>query len=419
MQTKKANIRVFEHQSIREGDTIDDVFIKDYHIKCLHSFHSKGATSYYTLINKGVKFCEYVGVISTKYLTVEILPKADKISNKNDDDAAKKKWQRVLIDMLKSCGYLEVKSTSNANLKIKTNSILELYVSLFLQEVETLIHHGLIKKYRKVTENKPFCKGKIEFSKHITQNHIHKERFFIQYSIYDTNNHLNQILNETLKIIPQITDNSILLGFAGKLGLDFPELTPKNVSESDFEKIKYNRKTERYKTAIAIAKLLLLNYHPDIQKGKENVLALLFDMNMLWEKYIARQMKKIKDLPYHVRTQSSKKFCTIYRVRPDIFLENNSSDKTRRSNIIIDTKWKILWDRKPSIDDVRQMYVYNQYFDSNQSILLYPTLIGKAPEDIVFEIEKHICQIKSIEIIKDGKLKNDITNELRVLIGIV
>jgi 5-methylcytosine-specific restriction enzyme subunit McrC len=417
MYNKKDNIRVFEHQCVRKGDIIDGVEIKDPHIQSLQAFNPNGELPYYTLILNGVKFCEYVGVISTKILTVEILPKVDRLTDNNNDDQTKKKWQNILIDMLMACGYLEVLSLSNANLKIKPNSILELYVLLFLREVEKLIHQGLIKKYRTVSENKTFCKGKIIFSKHITENQVHKERFYIQYSTYDKENLLNEILNETLKIIPQIIDNSYLLGYTGKIALDFPELSAIKINEPVFQKIKYDRKSERYKTSVEIAKLLLLNYHPNIQKGKENVLALLFDMNMLWEKYIARQLKKVRELNFKVYEQSSKKFCSIYNVKPDIFLKSNNQSETNSPNIIIDTKWKILWNRLPSIDDIRQMYVYNQYFNAHKSILLYPDLIGNTPDEITFELEKHKCLVKSINIFEGDKLKKDISNELKALIN--
>ncbi len=237
--------------------------------------------------------------------------------------------------------------------------------------------------------------------------------FYISYSTYDKNNLLNCILNETLKIIPHVTDNSHLLGYTGKIQFQLPELSPLKINEPIFQKIKYERKTERYKTSIEIARLLLLNYHPDIQKGKENVLALLFDMNVLWEKYIATQFRKVKELNYTVHEQNSKKFCSIYNIRPDIFLKNKAFSP---KNIIIDTKWKILWNRKPSIDDVRQMFVYNEYFEATKSILLYPTLNENEPNEITFVKKDHVCIVKSIHIFEGEKLKKDISEELRSLL---
>jgi 5-methylcytosine-specific restriction enzyme subunit McrC len=63
--------------------------------------------------------------------------------------------------------------------------------------------------------------------------------------------------------------------------------------EAFFEKLVYSRKTEPYKKGIDIAKLLFLNYYPDVNKGKNDVLALMFDMNRLWEKFVFTSLRKI------------------------------------------------------------------------------------------------------------------------------
>ena len=53
-------------------------------------------------------------------------------------------------------------------------------------------------------------------------------------------------------------------------------------------------------------------------------------------------------------------------VKPDIVI--NKDDRT----IIIDTKWKIIQDNKPSYDDLKQMFVYNLLWDAEKSLLVYP-----------------------------------------------
>ncbi|WP_348825710.1 5-methylcytosine restriction system specificity protein McrC [Flavobacterium aestuarii] len=76
--------------------------------------------------------------------------------------------------------------------------------------------------------------------------------------------------------------------------LHFHEMPDIKVSNTTFEKLIYNRKNQHYEKAIEIAELLLLKYHLDVSKGRNLVLTLMFDMNMLWEQFIYVSLKKNK-----------------------------------------------------------------------------------------------------------------------------
>jgi 5-methylcytosine-specific restriction enzyme subunit McrC len=144
------------------------------------------------------------------------------------------------------------------------------------------------------------------------------------------------------------------------------------VTDSTFEKINFDRKNQHYEKALQIAKLLLLNYHPDVSRGKNNVLALLFDMNRLWEQFVYIVLKKnIKNTDIKVSAQQTKEFwrsaTSFSRMKPDIVIEANGN------RIVLDTKWKNLnGNYLPSIEDLRQMYAYHRYFKATKTALIYP-----------------------------------------------
>jgi 5-methylcytosine-specific restriction enzyme subunit McrC len=64
-------------------------------------------------------------------------------------------------------------------------------------------------------------------------------------------------------------------------------------------------------------------------------------------------------------------------IRPDIVLEYIKDGIPQK--VIVDTKWKVPANGKPSDDDLKQMFVYNVQFDASTGILLYPAAEGSAP----------------------------------------
>lgn len=365
MSKTKENIVVFEHEILR-FDRGEKKITKE-QFEALERYYGNGVP-FYSLVYNGIQFNEHVGVIQVGNTLIEVLPKADKTPHSETED---KKWRDLLIGMLRAVGSFDIKSTSSSNLKIKPNTILDLYFELFIKEVEYLLHNGLVKKYRKKEGNVTALKGSLQFSKHIQQNLIHQERFYVRHSTYDVEHSLHFILYKALKLLKHINTNNDLHSRIGALLLHFPEMPDIKVSDSTFEKLVYNRKNQHYEKAIEIAKLLLLKYHPDVSKGKNHVLALMFDMNMLWEQFIFVSLKKNKTDFNKIKAQTSKFFWKPEAgrrtaMKPDIYIE------TDNGNIVLDTKWKNINGYNPSPDDLRQMYVYHEYFDAKKVALVYP-----------------------------------------------
>lgn len=358
---KENKITIFEHE--KRVFNLNHTGERALH-DALELYHGDG-TPFFKLIRNGVQFNEHVGVIQVGKTTIEVLPKADQ--------SGEKKWRNLLIGMIKTVWGFDVKSTGSSSLKLKSNSILELYFELFVSEVEYLLHRGLIKKYHKHDGNQTALKGSLQFSKHIAQNLVHKERFYVKHTQYSTAHILHEIIFKTIKLIANINTNVALKGRITSLMMNFPEMKDCKITSSTFDKLVFDRKSKPYEKAIEIAKLLLLNYHPDVVKGRNNVLALMFDMNKLWEQFILVTLKK-KLKTHQVSAQLSKKFWQPIEgysstLRPDIVIKHNESKEI----IVLDTKWKNINNSNPSSEDLRQMYVYHRFYQANKVVLLYPS----------------------------------------------
>lgn len=404
MNKSKNIIQVFEHQTLKVDETSN---FKISHFNALEKYGYKTKEKYFSIGNKRIKFNNYVGVIQAKNLTIEILPKAD---NKEDDQLTKDKWHDALILMLKECKLIKLNSVSNAKLKLKSASILDLYYDIFLSETEIIFKHGLRKSYRTIHENLNKVKGKILFTNHIRKNAFHKEKFFVEHKIFDADNKLNQILLKALVILKNIAHNPTHNIRINKLLLNLEGISEKNITEKWFDNLKFDRNTERYRQAINLAKLIILKYSPDLKGGNENVLAIMFDMNILYENYVFRKLKALQldpNIPIlKVREQNRTPFWETRGLRADIVVE------TKDKHLVIDTKWKVLKDSKPSDADLKQMFVYNLHYDTDLSILLYPNTGIDTAEKKPFRNEKFKdlnCQVAFTNLFNEkGKLEKEL-----------
>ena len=154
-----------------------------------------------------------------------------------------------------------------------------------------------------------------------------------------------------------------------------------------------------------MAEMILLNYRPDIMGGNNSVLALLFDMNKLWEEYIATQIRKSLKPGWRVHTHTTSIFWGLDNsnrsklIIPDLFVTNNQG-----RSVIIDTKWKLLTDYVPDDADLKQIYAYNKYHKTPHGLLLYPS--EEYLESLMYKGGSYLTQ----ENIKCGTAKVSLLN---------
>ena len=358
-------ITCFEHDTLKLGQQ----GFEERHLTALQQYYGNGKTDTFSLVHKGVKFNQFVGVLQVKGLTLEVLPKIDR------QEGDQPTYRRVLLQMLRESGLLDVRLSEQSRLRLRDQSILELYIDLFVQECAYLLRHGLLKQYRKQSGNRHALKGALQFQQHIRDNLIHRERFHTRHTVYDAVNRYNQVLYKTLRVLDQMPVSDRLSHRIGALILNFPEMPDIRVDEAFFRKLRFTRKTEPYRQALSLARLILLNQHPDVRSGSHGVFALMFDMNVLWEQWVLSRLKQQLPEAYQVQGQTSTLFwqspSTNKALKPDIVIRPKHDGDGRAT--VIDTKWKTPDHQDgPSDEDLRQIYAYLHYFDASEGILLYP-----------------------------------------------
>ena len=349
----------------------------------------------------GGKFIQarnYVGVLQTKSgLTIEILPK---IADKNDA----KRSKAVFIKMLRTLKNFPFKSSNLASLKTQNLPLLEIFISMFLCELEALVKKGIKSDYVALEENLNFLKGKLNINEQIKRNSIHKERFYVGYSEFLSDIKINRIIKTTLQFLYKKSNSSKNQQKIRELLFIFDEVSECEDYKNFFAKLVINRQIKHYEQTLLWCKIFLLGNSFTPHKGDDLAFALLFDMNALFESYVGNFIKKKRA---DVSLQHSAKHLIedpkSFRLRPDIFLEGK---------FIADTKWKIISSKDDiSQADLYQLYAYGKKHPCDGKLyIIYPKIEGIKQEFMKFGYDNKMwLEILYFDLEKDENNANLLT----------
>jgi 5-methylcytosine-specific restriction enzyme subunit McrC len=398
-------IQAYEHQLIRVGDFPG---FEQSHYEALCSFYERQPHKFYSLAHKGIRLSHYVGVLQVGALTIEILPKAGASLPSDGKD-----WQRALMEMLRVCRLLKVESISSADLSIRPHAILDLYFEIFISEVETLIRQGLIRHYHRSRGPLNRLKGRILMQEQLRQQVAKASVFITEHDAYDYAHLYNCLIKKGLKLLRQLPLKSSLAVRLQQLINAYPGVPDISVQQlPDFNTLTFDRKTARYQSAVEIALLLLKNHHPGLNAGAHHTLALLFDMNLLFEEYLYRCLLPHQQQGLTLARQQSRPFWGRRYIRPDIVLDREGE------RLVIDTKWKAHRNQGPTMNDLRQILAYARQFGASRGVIVYPRIrideksYARPFAQPASRTEKMDCQVAFVDLLRDGKINPQIGAEL-------
>ena len=392
---KQSQLTITEFERIYQHD-IDKKDFKD--IENFILKNSDGNAPFLRIASgNGGKFIQarnYVGVLQTKSgLMIEIL-------SKTTDKTGTDKSKTVFLKMLKSLKNFPAKSSNLASLKTQNLPLLEIFISMFLCELEALVKKGIKSDYVALEENLNFLKGKLNINEQIKRNSIHKERFYVGYSEFLSDIKINRIIKTTLKFLYKKSNSSKNQQKIRELLFIFDEVSECEDYKNFFAKLVINRQVKHYEQTLLWCKIFLLGNSFTPHKGDDLAFALLFDMNALFESYVGNFIKK--SFPCTILQHSEKYLVEnpkSFRLRPDIFLKDK---------FIADTKWKIVKSRDDiSQADLYQLYAYGKKYECGELYLIYPKIDGAKQESMKFEYEKDMqLEILYFDLEKDEIARN-------------
>ena len=362
--------------STKDSNFISKRDIEENLFKELYEFWLKDKESQKVLTfenAKCLKATSYVGLIQTQNLSVEILPK---IYNGEKED----KYRTIFIEMLKPLLGINEIVVDRANLSTtKNKNIYEMFIKLFIDSIDMLIHRGLKSEYILNKGNQQFLKGKLKFNEHIRKNIVHKELFYVEYDEYQQNRVENRVLKSTLQLLLKKSRDSEYRKALRQQLFVFDEVSLSYTYQTDFSKINIHRGMEHYALPLRFAKVFLLNESFTSLRGKEDVFALLFPMQTVFEKYMEFVLENSKEKLgiERVLVNGGKNEylleCNMARLQPDYLLEMKNGEK-----IICDAKWKVLENSEEnkckiniSSSDVYQVFAYHHFYNARDTAYIF------------------------------------------------
>ncbi|WP_459818797.1 McrC family protein [Campylobacter concisus] len=342
----------------------------------------------------------YVGIIQTKSGdSLEILPKIHDNDNGSNKEAVENS-KRILLRMLKTLKNHPFKNINIANLKSLNLPLLEIFISMFLDEVSKLIKIGIKSDYVELEDNLKFLKGKLKISEQIRKNIVHKERFYVCYQEFSIDRAENRLIKSTLEFLYRRSKSSRNQRLIREYLFIFDEISSSSDINADFSRLKLNRQTKHYEQALLWSKIFLQNKSFSPYRGNDVAFALLFDMNTLFESYVGNFIKK--SFPGTILQHSEKHLVEnpkSFRLRPDIFLEDK---------FIADTKWKIVKSKDDiSQADLYQLYAYGKKYECGRLYLVYPRISGIDQKAMKFKYESNMwLNVLYFDLEKDEIVRN-------------
>jgi 5-methylcytosine-specific restriction endonuclease McrBC regulatory subunit McrC len=162
------------------------------------------------------------------------------------------------------------------------------------------------------------------------------------------------------------------------------------VQDADFARISINRQNERFEDLLRFSRLLLSGTTPTVQAGATRTFSLLFDMNKVFERFIAAFVHhyiapRIDGLRVYLQSAGHSKHLMasagvgVLRLAPDLLMQLTGRP------LVMDTKWKLLSGKGARSGvgdgDLYQLFAYTRRYGSARSILLYPYIAGLEPRD--------------------------------------
>lgn len=327
---------------------------------------------------------QVVGVIVAEGCSLEILPKIHGLA----DDVIRHR----LINMLAVAMDLDVASGRLTSLGWQRDNLLEILIGLFAAKLTDAVRLGMPRRYVPHEEDLPALRGRLDATRQFTSLAASPQKLASRFDELSVDIALNQIMQAAVQKLQKLSRSQSNQRSLRELSFAYADVTPHAGSRLRWDLVVLDRTNMRWRELLDLAQLLLGEKFQTTTSGAGQGFSLLFEMNMLFERYVAKMLQRaVRNTSLRVVAQTGGMYCLTeldgekrqrFHTKPDIrVLRDNETV------LVIDTKWKRLSrrvdDPKQGVSqaDIYQMMAYGELYRSGCLMLLYPHHTGLGEVD--------------------------------------
>jgi 5-methylcytosine-specific restriction enzyme subunit McrC len=334
-----------------------------------------------------LRAAQVVGVIAARNCALEILPKID---FGGDGKVEVGLIRRQLIHMLAAALDVEVDPGAVTELGWQKENLLEVLIGLFARKLSNALRKGMPRRYVGIEEDLPVLRGSMNVTRQVTSLLSSPHILACRYDSLSPDIALNQIMKAAVRCLLRLSCVSENQRLLREIDFIYADIADVPIRSLRWHEVVIDRTNMLWKELLGLAKLLLGERFQNTSVGSTTGFALLFEMNTLFERYIARMLQRaLVGSSRTVHVQGGRLYCLesvpdgrrLFMTKPDILVMSNGA-----SELLIDTKWKRLRtlsdDPKQGVSqaDVYQMMAYGRVYQCGELLLLYPHHAGLSGE---------------------------------------
>jgi 5-methylcytosine-specific restriction enzyme subunit McrC len=362
-------VRCTEHQLLKVGDATDcDLTFAQ--VEALQKTLPSNLRALQWTSRNTVKTTEQVGMVAAAGIRLEILPKVGAMDRDHT--------RAVLVRMIAASLDIPVHDGEVTGHSCQRRDLLEVLIGLFAHRLQIQLRAGLSRNYQQHTNDLNRLRGKLDVIRQFTNLATSPQKLACRYNELGADTSLNRLLLCALVFLRRrslLADTQRLITELIAHFEDVRSATPHEVLN---ESVVLSRSEQRWSVLQELARLLLTATYQTVHGGERDGISLLFDMNLLFEKYVASLSRRISaESGYQLQSQGPRRYLatdhqqrSVFHTKPDLHLHKGEHV------IVLDTKWKELDQTQSNLGvsqgDAYQMLGYAETYAAREVILVYP-----------------------------------------------